>query len=147
LKDSNASPKVETSEKRKVGVHFLVCNILGVKRHAEASGWGLGQVTNRSIIHNNLHKPNNKLVNAWLEHFWCMDEPWTYTNSQDSPWLGLRETTNFLFIVFSLPSHGAYTQMSFCPRILKLEVPKFSKLGFLQLWKPISFCANLLLKW
>jgi len=75
LKDSNASPKVETSEKRKVGVHFLVCNILGVKRHAGASGWGLGQVTNRSIIHNNLHKPNNKLVNAWLEHFWCMDEP------------------------------------------------------------------------
>jgi len=21
-----------------------------------------------------LHKPNNKLVNALLEHFWCMDE-------------------------------------------------------------------------
>jgi hypothetical protein len=46
-----------------------------------------------------------------------------------------------------LPSHRAYTQMSFCPKILKLEVPKFSKLGFSQLWKPITFCANLRLKW
>jgi len=32
-----------------------------------------------SIIHTNLHKPNNKLVSAWLHHFWCMDEPWAYT--------------------------------------------------------------------
>jgi hypothetical protein len=36
-----------------------------------------------------MHKPNNKLVNAWLGHFWCTDKPWTYTNSQDSPQLGL----------------------------------------------------------
>jgi len=46
---------------------------------------GLGQATSRSIIHKDLHKPNNKLVNAELEHFWCTDEPWANTNSQDSP--------------------------------------------------------------
>ncbi len=28
-----------------------------------------------------------------------------------------------------------------------MEVPKFSKLGLSQLWKPIIFCANLRLKW
>jgi hypothetical protein len=32
-------------------------------------------VTNKSIIHMDLHKPNNKLVSAKLKHFWCMDEP------------------------------------------------------------------------
>jgi hypothetical protein len=47
---------------------------------------GLGQAMSRSIIQMDLHKPNNKLVSAELEHFWCMDEPWANTNSQDSPW-------------------------------------------------------------
>ncbi len=35
---------------------------------------GLGQATSGSIIHVDLHKPNNKLVSAELEHFWCTDE-------------------------------------------------------------------------
>jgi hypothetical protein len=42
-------------------------------------------VANESIIHMHLHKSNDKLVNVWLEHFWCMDEPLTYMDSQDSP--------------------------------------------------------------
>jgi hypothetical protein len=42
-------------------------------------------VTNDIIIHMDLHKPNNKLVNAWLKHFWCMDEPWAYMDLQNSP--------------------------------------------------------------
>jgi hypothetical protein len=42
-------------------------------------------VTSGSIIETDLHKPNNKLVSAWLKHFWCMDEPRAYTDSQDSP--------------------------------------------------------------
>ncbi len=42
-----------------------------------------------SIIHTNLHKPNNKLVSAQLEHFWCTNEPRVNTDSQDSPWFGL----------------------------------------------------------
>jgi len=51
-------------EEKGVGIHSLNCGILGVKGHAEVSGWGLRQVTSGSIIHTNLHKPNDKLVNA-----------------------------------------------------------------------------------
>jgi hypothetical protein len=54
---------------------YLACNTLGVKGRARALVWGLGQMTNGSIIHMNLHKPNNTLVSAWLKHFLCMDEP------------------------------------------------------------------------
>jgi hypothetical protein len=36
----------------------------GEEMHARALEWGLGWVTSRSIIHINLHKLNNKLVNA-----------------------------------------------------------------------------------
>jgi hypothetical protein len=50
-------------------------------------------------------------------------------------------------IIFSAISHGGCTQMSFCPRTLKLRVPKFSKLGFLAFWKFVIFCANLWLRW
>jgi hypothetical protein len=42
---------------------------LGLKGRAKAPRWGLGWMTSGSNIHTNLHKPNNKLVNAWLEHF------------------------------------------------------------------------------
>jgi hypothetical protein len=45
----------------------------------------------------------------------------------------LGEATTFPLIVFSVPGHGTYTQMSFCPKTPKLEIPKFLKLGFLQL--------------
>jgi hypothetical protein len=72
-------------EEEGVGVHSLACNTLGVKGHAGAPKWGLGQVISESIIHMNLHNPNNKLVNVWLECFWCTDEPRAYTDSQDSP--------------------------------------------------------------
>ncbi len=50
---------------------------------------GLGIVTSKSITLADLHKPNNKLVSAYLEHFWCTNEPWANTNSQDSPLPGL----------------------------------------------------------
>jgi hypothetical protein len=72
-------------------------------------------MTSGSIIHMNLHKPNNKLVNVWLEHFWCTDKPQAYTYSQDSPGLNLGEATTFPLIVFFVPSHRACIQMSFCP--------------------------------
>ncbi len=41
----------------------------------------------------------------------------------------LWEATTFPLIIFFVPSHGAYTQMSFCPGTPKLGVPKFSKLN------------------
>ncbi len=90
-----------------------------------------------------VHKPNNKLVSARLKHFWCTNKPHAYTDSQDSPWLEVGEATTFPIIVFSMPDHGGCTQMSFCPRTPKLEVPKFLKLGFPQLWKPITIFVDL----
>jgi hypothetical protein len=39
-------------------------NILGVEGHARALGWRLRRATSGSIIHTDLHKPNNKLVSA-----------------------------------------------------------------------------------
>ncbi len=59
----------------------LARNTLGVERHVGAPRWGLKRMTSRLIIHTNLHKPNNKLVSVWLEHFWCTDKSQTYTNS------------------------------------------------------------------
>jgi hypothetical protein len=61
--------------------------------------------------------------------------------------LDLGEATTFPLIVFFMPSHGPNTQMSFCPRTPNLGVPKFSKWELLWLWKPITFSANLRLKW
>jgi hypothetical protein len=75
LKDSNASPKIEITKEEGIKVRSLIHNNLGVERHVGTSGWGLGQVTNGSIIHIHLHKPNNKLVNVWFEHLWYIDEP------------------------------------------------------------------------
>jgi hypothetical protein len=63
LIDSNANPKVKTLEEG-VGARFLTCSISRVEGRVGALGWGLGQVTSGSIIHKDLHKPNNKLVNA-----------------------------------------------------------------------------------
>jgi hypothetical protein len=94
------------------------------------------------------NKPNNNLVSVWLEHFRCIDEPQAYTNSQDSPWLRLQgEATTFPLIVFFVFGHGAYTQMSLCFATPKLGILKFSKLGLLQLWRPIIFYSDLRLRW
>jgi len=70
-------------KEKRVGIR--VRNILGVNRCAGVMGWGLRRMTTGSIIHTNLHKSNNKLVSAWLVHFWCTNEPRAYLDSQDSP--------------------------------------------------------------
>jgi hypothetical protein len=108
---------METTEEKKVGVRSLVCNISRVEGRVGAMGWGLGQVTSKSIIHTNLHKPNNKLVSAWLEHFWCTDKPRAYTNS---PRPGLGGSHHLPPIVFSMPNHGACIQMSFCSKFFEI---------------------------
>ncbi len=60
----NANPKVKTIKKQGVRVCFLVRSTSRVEGHVGALRWGLGQMTNRLIIHSDLHKPNNKLVSA-----------------------------------------------------------------------------------
>jgi hypothetical protein len=81
LMDSIASPKMRTSEGEGIGVRSLVRNTSRVEGRAGASGWGLGRLISKSITHMDLHKPNNKLVSAQLEHLWCIDEPWINTDS------------------------------------------------------------------
>jgi hypothetical protein len=104
---------------------------------------GLGQETSGSIIQANLHKPNNKLVNAQLEHFWCTDEPQTNTYSQDSPQPGLGGSHHIppynMFFSWPRDQH---------PNVIlswdsEVGVPKFPKLGFPQLWGPITLCLDL----
>jgi hypothetical protein len=64
LKDSNANSKMKIMKEKGVGVCFLIHNTSGVKRMSGTPKWGLRQVTSESIIHIDLHKPNNKLVSA-----------------------------------------------------------------------------------
>jgi hypothetical protein len=141
------SPKVKTMVVKGVGVRSLVCSISRVEGHAGTPGWGLGRLTSNLITRTDLHKPNNKLVNAQLEHFWCMDEPQTNTDSQDSPRPGLGGSHH-------LPP---YSILCVCPwdqhsnvilsRDFQMGVPKFPKLGLLWLWRFITFCVDLWLRW
>jgi hypothetical protein len=50
-------------------------------------------------------------------------------------------------IIFFVISHMGYIQMSFCLGTPKLGVLKFPKLGLSRLWRPITFCVNLWLRW
>ncbi len=94
-------------------------------------------------------KPNNKLVNACLEHFWCTDKPWAYKDSQDSSYLDLKEATTFPLIIFSMISHWGYIQMSFHPKTPKLRVPiwksqpEILKIGVFGILEVIIFCVDL----
>jgi hypothetical protein len=47
-----------------MGIHSLIYNTSRVEGRVGTPGWGLGRTTNGSIIHTDLHKPNNKLGNA-----------------------------------------------------------------------------------
>jgi len=73
---------------------------------------------------------------AWMSH----GQTQTHKTHRSSD---LGEATTFPFIVFFVPSHGAFNQMSFCPGIPKLRIPKFLKLGLPQFWKPITSYADL----
>jgi hypothetical protein len=64
LMDSTMNPKVRITKGEGVGARSLIRSILGVEGCVKAPGWRLGRVTSKSIIHMDLHKPNNKLVSA-----------------------------------------------------------------------------------
>ncbi len=91
---------------------------------------------------------------SWIHHgIWrCVifgartrhGQTWIY-KTHHGPNLG--EATTFPLLVFFVPGHGANDQMSFCPKTPKLGITKFSKLGLLQLWKPITSYAYLQLRW
>jgi hypothetical protein len=64
LKYSNVSPKMKTMEEKWIRYALSFVALRGQEGHAEAPGWGLERVTSKSIIHIDLYKPNNNLVNA-----------------------------------------------------------------------------------
>jgi len=51
-------------EEEGVGVRSSTRSTSGVEGCTGIPRWGLGQMTTGSIIHTNMHKPNNKLVSA-----------------------------------------------------------------------------------
>jgi hypothetical protein len=94
-----------------------------------------------------LHKPNNKLISAQLEHLWCTDEPWANTDSQDSPRPGLGG--NYHLPPYSIVCAWPRDQH---PNIIlswdsQVKVPKFPKLRLLQFWRPIILCEEVQLRW
>jgi hypothetical protein len=62
--DSTVSPKLKTMKEEGIRARSLVRSTSGVEGHAGAPGQGLGRLTSNSITHTDLHKPNNKLINA-----------------------------------------------------------------------------------
>jgi len=62
--DSITNPKVKTTEGKGVRACSLIHSTLGVEGRLGTLGWGLKKLTSESITHTNLHKSNNKLVNA-----------------------------------------------------------------------------------
>jgi len=145
--DPTTNPKMKTVERKGVETHSLAHNTSGGEGCVKAPGWGLGKLTSNLITHMDLHKPNNKLVSAQLKHLWCTDESQVDTDSQNSPWLGLGAGHR-------LPPYSilcAWPQGQHPTVILSWDsqvgVPKFSKLGLLWLWRPITLCADLLLRW
>ncbi len=64
LIDSTTSPKVKTTKGQEIGACSLTRNTSKVEGHVGTPRWGLGQVTNGSIICMDLHKQTNWLVHS-----------------------------------------------------------------------------------
>jgi hypothetical protein len=140
----------ENNERIRSWVRSLARNTSGVEDHARALEWGLGQMISESIIHIDLHKPNNKLVNALLEHFWCINESLTNIDSQDSPWPRLRGRHHLpLYSILYAWPWGLHPNviLSCDSQVPELGVSKFPIWGLLWLWRPIILFVNLQLKW
>ncbi len=76
-----------------------------------------------------------------MEHFWCTNEPRAHMDSQDSPWPKLGKSPHLLpYIILCDWPWGLHPNVIF-PRTPKSGVPKFPKLGFPPLLKPITSCV------
>jgi hypothetical protein len=62
--DSIVSPKVKTMVGEGVRACSLARSNSGVEARVEALGWGVGRFISDLIIHTNLQKLNNKLINV-----------------------------------------------------------------------------------
>jgi hypothetical protein len=62
--DSTESLKEKITKGEGIATHSLAHNTSGVEGCVGALRWGLRRLTSKSITHMNMHKPNNKLINA-----------------------------------------------------------------------------------
>jgi len=112
--NSIVNPKVKTTKGKGVGACSLIHSTLGIEGRAGAPRWGLGRLTSNSITHTDLHKPNNELISAQLEHFGAQTNHNQTQTHKIHHGPNLREATTFPFIIYYVPNHGTNTQMSFC---------------------------------
>jgi hypothetical protein len=114
LMDSTVNPKVNNKRRRSWGA-LLNSQQFGGRGACWSSEMGVGRLTSNLIIHTGIHKPNNKLVSAKLEHFGAQTSHGQTQIHKTHCGLDLGEATTFPYIVYSVPGHGTNTQMSFCP--------------------------------
>ncbi len=62
--DSTVSIKVKQQKDKELGYTPWLATLWGVEGRVGALGLGLARMTSESIIHMDMHKPNNKLVNV-----------------------------------------------------------------------------------
>ncbi len=139
---------MKTMKEKKFRVSSFICNTSRRKKRCfRTSKCGLKRMTSGSIIHIDLHKPNNKLIKCIIGALLVMDKPWAYTDSQSSSWPKLGEATTFppLYNIICDSPQGLHPNGVF-PKIPKSRIPKFSKLKLLPFCTPIISYANLQLR-
>jgi hypothetical protein len=108
---------------------------------------GLGRLTSTSITHIDLHKLNNKLVSAYLEHFWCKNESRANLDSKDSPWSKLGGSHHLPpYSILSASPRGPHPN-DILSRDSQVGVPKFPNMELMRFWEPITLCVNHRSKW
>jgi len=108
---------------------------------------GLRWVISGSIIHMNLHKPSNKLVNVWLGHFWYPDKPQTYTNSQYSPGPKLGESHHLPpYRIFYAWPQGLHSNV-ILSQDSQVGSPEILEIGTSLTLEVHNFFLDLRLKW
>jgi hypothetical protein len=117
----NYESKRENNIRKRSWGSLLSSQHFGSRGACWSSRMGLRRMKIGSIIHTDMHKPNNKLVNcrvgALFVHGWAMGKHKLIRFIMARIW---GEATTFPLIVFFVSSHRASTKMSFC-----LEIPKW----------------------
>ncbi len=99
-------------------------------------------MTRNLFTHSDLHKPNNKLVNAQFGHCWCYDEPRANSDSQDSPLPRLKGSHHLpLYNILCVSPWGPHLN-GILSQDSQVGIMEFPQLGLPQLWGPIILCAN-----
>jgi len=133
--------KEKNSKRRRSQGALLGSQHFEAKRVCWNFGMGLSKLTSKSLTHTDLHKPNNRLVSAKMEHLWCTDKPrqtWTRNTHDNSD---LREATTFPLIVYFVPSMRPAPKCHFAsgnPEIPKVGTPKCESRNF-QSWDSRNF--------